>query len=73
MHATLYNCYMQREVKKIQQKSRADYFKERREKFKAFHVEVEREKMEEFERKLDMKKQTKKEWLDEKICEELKK
>ncbi len=57
----------------ISENSRADYFKERRKKFKAFHVEVEKEKMEAFERKLDMKKRTKKDWLDEKISEELKK
>ena len=57
----------------ISQNSRAKYFKERREKFKAFHVEVEKEKMEAFEQKLNIKKQSKKEWLDEKISEELKK
>lgn len=64
---------MQQEVRTIAEHSRADYFKERREKYKAFHVEVEREKMEAFENKLHIKKQTKKEWLDEKISEELKK
>ena len=47
--------------------SRAEYFKDRRAKFKSFTVEVEREKMEAFERKL----QSKKEWLDKKIAEEL--
>lgn len=57
----------------IAENSRANYFKERREKFKAFHVEVEKEKMEAFEQKLSVKKQSKKEWLDEKISEELKK
>lgn len=57
----------------IAENSRADYFKERREKFKAFHVEVEKEKMEAFEQKLSIKKQSKKEWLDERISEELKK
>lgn len=57
----------------IAENSRANYFKERREKFKAFHVEVEKEKMEAFEKKLGIKKQSKKEWLDEKISEELKK
>lgn len=56
----------------IAENSRADYFKERREKFKAFHVEVEKKKMEAFEQKLNAKKQSKKEWLDEKISEELK-
>lgn len=61
-----------KEVIVISEKSRADYFKERREKFKAFHVEVERERMEAFEQKLSEKKQSKKEWLDEKISDELK-
>lgn len=66
LHAT-------KEVRKIAENSRANYFKERREKFKAFHVEVEKEKMENFENKLKKVKKTKKEWLDEKIDEELKK
>lgn len=57
----------------IAEESRAGYFKERREKFKAFHVEVERNKMELFESKLLEEKKTKKEWLDEKIDDELKK
>lgn len=62
-----------REVSIIAENSRADYFKERRGKFKAFHVEVEKEKMEAFEQKLKVKRQSKKEWLDERISEELKK
>lgn len=53
------------------QESRAEYMKERRSKFKAFHVEVERERMELFESHLAKKNQTKKEWLEEKIDEEL--
>lgn len=53
--------------------SRADYFKERRKDYKAFNVEVERGKMEKFEKKLSENKTTKKQWLDEKIDEELKK
>lgn len=57
----------------IAEESRADYFRERREKFKAFHVEVDRNKMELFEKKLSEEKKTKKEWLDEKIDEELEK
>lgn len=51
--------------------SRAGYMKERRSKFKAFHVEVEKERMELFEKHLKETKQTKKEWLDRKIDEEL--
>ena len=37
------------------QESRAEYMKERRSKFKAFHVEVERERMELFESHLAKK------------------
>ena len=51
--------------------SRAEYFKDRRAKFKSFTVEVEREKMEALERKLQERQESKKEWLDKKIDEEL--
>lgn len=54
-------------------KSRADYFKERRKASKTFYVEIEKEKMEAFEKKLVNKNKTKREWLEEKIDEELKK
>ena len=54
-------------------KSRADYFKERRENFKAFHVEVEKNKMEQFEKKLQKERKSKKEWLYEKIDEAISK
>ncbi|MBS6263958.1 MAG: hypothetical protein KH549_12670 [Clostridium sp.] len=57
----------------VADKSRADYFKERRKKTKAFNVEIERSKMEAFEKLLSEQKKTKKEWLDEKISDELKK
>ena len=53
------------------QKSRAEYFKDRRSRFKAFHVEVEREKMERFEQKLIQRNETKAEWLNKRIDEEL--
>ncbi len=52
-------------------KSRAEYFKERRKATKAFYVEIESAKMEEFESKLAGERKTKKEWLIEKIDEEL--
>lgn len=52
-------------------KSRAEYFKERRKATKAFYVEIESEKMEKLETKLSDKNKTKKEWLNEKIDEEL--
>ena len=51
--------------------SRADYFKARRAKFKAFTVEVERKKMERFEEKLRNDNCSKAEWLNQKIDEEL--
>lgn len=51
--------------------SRAEYMKERRLKFKAFHVEVEKERMELLERHLQETNQTKKEWLDRKISEDI--
>ncbi|MGM9615701.1 MAG: hypothetical protein ACI3W7_09290 [Oscillospiraceae bacterium] len=51
--------------------SRAGYFKARREKFKYFTAEVERGKMERFEKRLVEKKETKTEWLNQKIDEEL--
>ncbi len=51
--------------------SRAEYFRERRAKFKSFTVEIERDKMERFEKKLTDKQQTKAQWLNKKIDEEL--
>ena len=51
--------------------SRADYFKERRKKFKSFTVEIEREKMERLEKKLSDKSISKAEWLNKKIDEEI--
>lgn len=51
--------------------SRAEYFKERRNKFKSFTVEVERGKMERFEEKLRSQQTSKAEWLNKKIDEEL--
>lgn len=53
------------------QESRAEYFKERRSKYKSFTVEVERGKMERFEQKLSEQNTTKAEWLNKKINEEL--
>lgn len=60
-------------VRTVTDKSRADYFKERRKTSKAFYVEIQKEKMEAFEKRLEDKNTTKKEWLNEKIDEELKK
>lgn len=55
----------------MSQESRAEYMKGRRSSFKAFHVEVEKERMKRLEDKLDQQGKTKKQWLDEKIDEEL--
>ena len=51
--------------------SRAEYFKDRRAKFKSFTVEKKKKKMEAFERKLQERQESKKEWRDKKIDEEL--
>lgn len=59
------------EVKKITDKSRADYFKERRKTRKDFGVLVDREKLENLENKLKNQNTTKTKWLNEKIDEEL--
>lgn len=56
----------------IPNKSRADYFKERRKNTKSFYVEIERNKMELFEQNLHNENMTKREWLEEKIDDELK-
>jgi hypothetical protein len=54
-------------------KSRAEYMRNRRKGVKPFYVEIEEKKMENFEKKLENENKTKKEWLNEKIDEELKK
>ena len=57
----------------VEKKSRADYFKERRKKTSAFYAEVDTEKYEKFQAILKEQNKSKKQWLDEKIDEELKK
>lgn len=68
---TCYYVSRNREVNKINTKSRADYFKKRREKTRNFSVEVEKSKMEKLENKLSKQNKTKTQWLNEKIDEEL--
>lgn len=58
---------------KIENKSRAEYFKERRKTRKAFNVLLPKEKYEDIDKKLKKKNMTKTEWLIEKIDEETKK
>jgi len=60
-------------VNKISTKSRADYFKQRRENRKHFSVLLDKEKVEALESKLKQKNKTKAVWLEEKIDDELKK
>ena len=57
----------------IQDKSRADYFKERRKSKKTFYVELDKEKIESLESRLKEQDKSKTVWLEEKIDEELKK
>lgn len=60
-----------REVSKINKKSRAEYFKERRKSTKTFYAEIDTEKMDKLENILVNKQQTKKQWLIQKIDEEI--
>ncbi len=54
-------------------KSRAEYFRKRRETMKQFNVLLRREKVEALEKKLAMQSKTKAAWLEEKVDEELSK
>lgn len=67
-----YNVSRNKEVRKTENKSRADYFKERRKTTRNFSVEVDREKFDKLENKLNNQGKTKTKWLNEKIDEELK-
>ncbi len=71
LHVTLYNVTRNKEVVKIAPKSRADYMKQRREKTRNFSAELDREKFDKLEKKLSEKGITKKEWLDNKVDEEI--
>lgn len=55
------------------EKSRADYFKKRRESRKSFSVLLDKEKVERLEEKLKTINKTKSQWLNERIDEELNK
>ena len=61
------------EVLKIEKKSRAEYFRERRKTRKAFSVLLPEEKYKSIDETLKQKNKTKTEWLIEKIDEETKK
>lgn len=55
------------------EKSRAEYFRKRRETIGQFSVSVQRDKLDALTKKLDEKGQTKTQWLNDKIDEELSK
>lgn len=57
---------------KIAEKSRAEYFRERRKTMKQFNVMLKKEKMEALEEKIKKQGKTKVEWFEEKVDEELK-
>ena len=55
----------------MQDESRADYFKKRRETIGQFSVSVHKDKLEALDEKLKEKNKTKTAWLNEKIDEEI--
>ena len=54
-------------------KSRAEYMKQRRENKKSFNVLIDKDKFNKLEHKLQEDKKTKKQWLEEKIEDDVKK
>lgn len=54
-------------------KSRAEYMKQRRENKKSFNVLIDKEKFDKLEHKLQEDNKTKKQWLEEKIEQDVKK
>lgn len=58
---------------KIAEKSRAEYFRERRKTMKQFNVMLNREKIEALEEKIKQQGKTKVQWFEEKVDEELSK
>ena len=60
-----------REVMNISPKSRAEYMRQRRKATRAFYVDIDSELAEKLDKCLQEKQKTKKQWLLEKIDEEL--
>ena len=58
-------------VIKIVEKSRAEYFRNRRKTMKQFNVMLSKEKIEALEKKIKEQGKTKVEWFTEKVDEEL--
>ncbi|EGT3639866.1 TPA: hypothetical protein OUL43_003569 [Clostridioides difficile] len=76
MTVTRYNIVInvtsyRKEANKIATKSRAEYMKNRRKDKRGFSVLLDKEKLDKFDEVLEEKNLTKKEWLEEKIDEEL--
>jgi hypothetical protein len=57
----------------VAEKSRAEYYRKRRETIGQFSVPVQRDKLDALTKKLDEKGKTKTQWLNDKIDEELSK
>ncbi len=60
-----------KEVMIISPKSRAEYMKQRRKATRVFYVDIDADLAEKFDRHLKKEQKTKKQWLLEKIGEEL--
>jgi hypothetical protein len=60
-----------KEVRIISEKSRAEYFRKRRESRGKFYVEVEKERLDKLFAKLEDENKTKTEWFNEKLDEEI--
>lgn len=58
-------------MRKVANKSRAEYFRERRKTMKQFNVMLKREKIEALENVIAKQGKTKTEWFEEKVDEEL--
>lgn len=58
-------------MKEIAEKSRAEYFRERRKTMKQFNVMLKKEKIEALEKEIKRQGKTKVEWFEEKVDEEL--
>lgn len=57
----------------MQNKSRAEYFRERRKTMKQFNVMLPKEKIEALEERIKLQGKTKVQWFEEKVNEELSK
>ena len=67
----MYGVVNYKEVGKIADKSRAEYFRERRKAMKQFTVMIKREKLEAFEEHLKDKGVSKVSWFEGKVDEEI--